>query len=77
MVHVCSHLRQRHNVVAVMTFASVSMIVPLQNGQPVWRGTVPVNGESGMVFTPFVKLHAGGFVAGRLFKNEQPTRPPS
>ena len=54
MVHVCSHSRQRHNVVTVMTFASVSTILPLQNGQSVWRVTGPVNCESGMVFTPFL-----------------------
>ena len=53
MVHVCSQLRQRHNVATVMTFASVSMILPLQNGQSVWRVTGPVNCESGKVFTPF------------------------
>jgi hypothetical protein len=28
MLHVCSHPRQRHVVVTVMTFASVSMIRP-------------------------------------------------
>lgn len=64
MVHVCSHLRQRHNVVTVMTFASVSMIVPLQNGQAVWRGTVPVNGESGMVFTPLFQARCWRLCAG-------------
>ena len=33
MVHVRSQVRQRHNVVTVMTFASVSMTLPLQDGQ--------------------------------------------
>ena len=54
MVHVCSHSRQRHIVVTVMTFASVSTILPLQNGQLVWRVTGPVKCESGMMFTPFL-----------------------
>ena len=53
MVHVPSHVRQRHNVVTVKTFASVSMTLPLQNGQSVGRVTAPVNCESGKVFTPF------------------------
>ena len=39
MVHVPSHSRQRQNVVTVMVFASVSMILPLQNGQLVGRVT--------------------------------------
>ena len=39
MVHVCSHLRQRHNVVTVMTFASVSIALPLQDGHIVGRAT--------------------------------------
>jgi hypothetical protein len=33
MVHVSSHWRHRQSVVTVMTFANVSKIVPLQNGQ--------------------------------------------
>jgi hypothetical protein len=39
IVHVCSHSRQRQNVVRVMTFASVSMLLPLQKGQTVGRAT--------------------------------------
>ena len=77
MVHVCSHSRQRHIVVTVMTFASVSTILPLQNGQSVWRVTGPVNCVSGMCSLRSFELHAGGFVPVRLFKNEQPTLPPA
>lgn len=33
IVHVPSHSRQRHRLLTVITFASVSMILPLQNGQ--------------------------------------------
>lgn len=40
MVHVRSQVRQRHNVFTLKTFASVSMIVLLQNGHSVWRVTV-------------------------------------
>jgi hypothetical protein len=52
MVHVRSQLRQRHNVFTVRTFASVSTILPLQNGQSVWRVTVSGNSEWGMPFIP-------------------------
>jgi hypothetical protein len=48
MVHVPSHSRQRHNVVTVMTFASVSMILPLQNGHTAGRATASANCESRM-----------------------------
>jgi hypothetical protein len=40
IVHVSSHWRHRQSVVTVMTFASVSKMVPLQNGQLVGRATV-------------------------------------
>jgi len=39
MVHVRSQLRQRHNVAALMTFASVSMILPSQYGHTTGRAT--------------------------------------
>ena len=52
MVHVRSHSRQRQNVVTVMTLASVSMILPLQNGHAAGRATSPANRESGMLLLP-------------------------
>ena len=39
VVHVRSHPRQRQKVVAVMTLASVSIALPLQNGHIVGRAT--------------------------------------
>ena len=39
MVHVFSHWRHRQSVVALMTFASVSMTLPLQNGHVVGLAT--------------------------------------
>jgi hypothetical protein len=46
-----------------MTFAKVSMILPLQNGHSVGRATISV-----------CMTHAGGFSTLRLFKSEQPSR---
>jgi hypothetical protein len=40
MVHVFSHTRHRQQVVTVMTFASVSKILPWQYGHAVGRVTV-------------------------------------
>ena len=62
-VQVCSHSRQRQKVVTVMTFASVSMILPLQDGHIAGRATISV-----------CMTHAGGFSPLRLFKSEQPSR---
>ena len=45
-----------------MTFARVSMILPLQNGHSVGRGTISD-----------CMTHAGGFSTRRLFKSEQPS----
>ena len=53
MVHVRSHSRQRQAVATVMTLASVSKILPLQNGHPVGRATSSANCESRMMFFPF------------------------
>ena len=39
MVHDCSQVRQRHDVDAVMTFASVSTDLAWQKGQCVGRST--------------------------------------
>ena len=58
MVHVCSHLRQRHIVLTVKTFASVSIALPLQNGHSVGRVTVSVS-ESFMLFCPFSGAQGG------------------
>jgi len=49
IVHVSSHWRHRQSVVTVMTFASVSKTVPLQEGQWVGRATVWLDGDSGIV----------------------------
>lgn len=57
MVHVRSHSRQRQNVVTVMTLASVSMILPLQNGHAAGRATSSANRESGMML--FRVLNSG------------------
>ena len=46
-----------------MTFARVSMILPLQNGHSVGRGTISA-----------CMTHAAGFSTRRLFKSEQPSR---
>jgi hypothetical protein len=48
IVHVPSHSRQRHNVVTEITFASVSMILPLQNGHVVGRVTASLIVDSDM-----------------------------
>jgi hypothetical protein len=53
MVHVRSHSRQRQHVATVMTLASVSMILPLQNGHAAGRATSSVNRESSMTLCPF------------------------
>ena len=45
-VRIAAAPQRRHG----MTFASVSMILPLQNGQSVWRVTASVNSERGMLF---------------------------
>ena len=88
MVHVPSHSRQRQVVVTAMTFARVSMIRPLQNGQTVGRATVSLDRESGMsLFLSVNSRHrermggptrqadpyAGGSWNLRLFKSEQPS----
>ena len=52
IVHVPSHSRQRHNVVTLITFASVSIIFPLQNGHAVGRVTVSLTGDSDIVLFP-------------------------
>ncbi len=69
IVHVCSHLRQRHMVLTVRTFASVSIALPLQNGHSVGRATV--SGESLMLF--LYTDHAGSFRDSPVFKSEQPS----
>jgi hypothetical protein len=71
IVHVPSHSRQRHNVVTLITFASVSMILPLQNGHAVGLDTGSLNGDSRI-------RDAGSFSTVRLFKSEQhsPVGPP-
>ena len=53
MVHVPSHSRQRQNVLTVMTFASVSMRLPLQNGHIAGRVTASVSCGSRMLFFLF------------------------
>ena len=88
MVHVPSHSRQRQVVVTAMTFARVSMIRPLQNGQTVGRATVWLDRESGMsLFLSVNSRHrermggptgqadpyAGESWILRLFKSEQPS----
>jgi hypothetical protein len=49
-----------------MTLASVSMILPLQNGHRAGRVTASPNCELDMT-------HAGCFLSQRLFKSEQPS----
>jgi hypothetical protein len=51
IVHVPSQLRHRQNVVTVMTFASVSKTVLLQNGHAVGRSTVCVDRGPGITFS--------------------------
>jgi hypothetical protein len=46
MVQVRSHWRQRQNVVAVITFASVSTLLLLQNGHMVGRVTTSLPRDS-------------------------------
>ena len=46
IVQVWSHSRQRQNDVTVMTLASVSMILPLQNGHAVGFAAGSLNGDS-------------------------------
>jgi hypothetical protein len=48
IVHVPSQSRHRQNVAVVMTFASVSKRVPLQNGHMVGRKTAGVVRDSAM-----------------------------
>ena len=43
MVHVFSHERHRQSAVTLMTFASVSMTLPLQYGHVVGRVTGVLN----------------------------------
>ena len=53
MVQVWSHSRQRQNDVTVMTLASVSMILLLQNGHAVGFATGSLNSESRMRISVF------------------------
>jgi hypothetical protein len=53
IVHVSSHSRQRQTAVTVMTFAMVSMILPLQNGHTAGRATPSANRESGIMWVLF------------------------
>ena len=69
IVHVCSHLRQRHIVLTVRTFASVSIALPLQNGHSVGRVTVSVRSELLIMF--LYTGHAGSFRDSLVFKSEQ------
>jgi hypothetical protein len=48
MVQVASHSRHRQHVSSVMTFASVSMILPPHCGHLAGRATGSVNGVSGI-----------------------------
>jgi hypothetical protein len=64
MVHVRSHSRQRQNVATVMTLASVSMILPLQNGHAAGRATSSANRESGMMLFPCSELRESGRMRG-------------
>jgi hypothetical protein len=50
MLHVLSHSRHRHIVVTLMTFASVSTALHLQNGHMVGRVTGVLNRGSDIVF---------------------------
>ena len=58
IVHVPSHSRHRQNVVAVMTFASVSKRLPLQKGQTVGRRTAGSGREEDMSNIPSVSTIA-------------------
>ncbi len=49
MVHVSSHSRQRHKVMTVIVFASVSTRLPWQNGHAVGRLTTSLNRDSDIV----------------------------
>jgi hypothetical protein len=69
IVHTRSHSRQRHAVAAVMTFARVSMIRPLQDGHATGRvTTASANGESYTGNFPFLSatvandVHSGGSI---------------
>jgi hypothetical protein len=64
IVHVPSHSRHRQKLVTVMTFASVSMILPLQNGQFVGRVTGSANFGSRMLVFPFLNASNAKECAG-------------
>jgi len=49
IVHVSSHSRQRHKVMAVIVLASVSMRLPRQNGHVAWRVAASPSCDSGIV----------------------------
>jgi hypothetical protein len=68
MVHVSSHSRQRQNVVTVMVFASVSMILPLQNGHLVGRVTASLSRDSDILPVSGVGSPRHRAVARRRFE---------
>lgn len=74
IVHVPSHSRHRQKLVTVMTFASVSMILPLQNGQFVGRVTGSANFVSRMLVFPF--LNASNAEGMRGLREQEPERQP-
>ena len=75
MVHVRSQLRHRQNVVSVMTLASVSMLLLLQNGQIAGRVTSP-GSESRMLVSRFpAPADGNGGLAGP-YDARQPERSP-
>ena len=74
MVHVASQVRHRQHVAGVMTVASVSMMVALQNGQAAGRASLSASPDPNGRSESFTQSGGGWPKRSRSFIGARPDR---